>query len=51
MDQTYYSSLEDQQAGERRFNLEQATAACLEEGVAAFVEKRRPDFVKAKRQA
>lgn len=49
LNQTFDSSLESQLEWERRYNMEPGTGPGLEEGVAAFVQKRRPDFVKAER--
>lgn len=47
LNQTFDTSLESQLEWERRYNMEPGTALGLAEGVAAFMEKRKPDFVRA----
>ena len=47
LNQTFDTSLESQLEWERRYNMEPGTNPGLAEGVAAFIEKRKPDFVRA----
>lgn len=47
LNQTFDTSIENQLEWERRYNMEPGTGPGLAEGVAAFIEKREPDFVGA----